>query len=556
MVVRVPDLQRLCLVLLICLVTFSAAGASAGTKDNVSLLAVVNEDSILTTDIEAGFNAVHSSMTTEDKETFDYRKLLNKTVNDRLIVQEAEALGMDEENSLSKLMGKRKREYAIAAFLRAKFVPEDSVTDSEVRDYFLANFGKKRLRTVSVSTKEEASQLLAKVRRGADMDSIAKAVSLDIYRYRGGLNPVTYALDLDPELAKPASSLKEKEVAGPFPLVKVFAFLRLEQSLPPDTSEISKVQPRIVATLKTEKRNRSWHAFLQDLRKDSPVFVDSSALAAISHTDNIALDSNFMKGSSKVVAVIARRDTITDFDLRQKVAHQRMAANTLGVDSLVRQTLDETITDIGLYHAAERAGFDKQPAVVKKLVNTRDSALVEMYLNETVVSKIKFSHQEFEAYYKTHLDDFRESQQLNLKQIMVGTRGAADSIVSLIGEGADFDFVAKKILKGQTNIEEKDKWTSMDVFPVAIQADLAKLPSGGITKPYATTDGWVIFKVKERRQGKIKPQADVEMQIRDVIFQNKFDALLDKTLTILKKNSHIVYFNDAIDRYFGKEQSK
>ena len=42
----------------------------------------------------------------------------------------------------------------------------------------------------------------------------------------------------------------------------------------------------------------------------------------------------------------------------------------------------------------------------------------------------------------------------------------------------------------------------------------------------------MIFKIKERRTGKIKTQADAEMQIRDIMFQKKFDEQLDKSLAL------------------------
>ena len=43
------------------------------------------------------------------------------------------------------------------------------------------------------------------------------------------------------------------------------------------------------------------------------------------------------------------------------------------------------------------------------------------------------------------------------------------------------------------------------------------------------------------------------MRIREVMFQRKFDKLLDKALGTLKANSHIEYRQDEIDKYFGSD---
>jgi parvulin-like peptidyl-prolyl isomerase len=548
---RLPLLATFVLTLL----AYANVLSQTTAKDKPTLLALVNGDSITTANIEMSFNSLHATMSTEEKATFDYRKLLNKLVNDRLLVQEAEALNMDQESSVTKLLAKRLEEYATARYIKTHFVPKDSVSDAEVTRFFLANFGKRQVRTVSVETKEKAAALMAKVRRGASMDSLAQAVSMDIHRYHGGLHPPVYEVTLDPELKTVAMNTKVKQLAGPFPFRKVYAFLRVEQVLPPDTSELPKVKSAIVTNLQTEKRNREWRVFLTDLRRQYPVVVDSSALVPILKTANVALDSTFMKGSGKIVATIAGQATITDNDLRQRIAHQRMAANTLGVDSLTRQTLDEAINDIVLARAARDAGSDKEPTVLRKLGSTRDSLLIELYLKETLVSKIKFSHQEFSDYYNSHLDDFRMPAEYNLKQVQVATKAGADSIVALVKDGADFNFVVKRALGSRSNVDEKDEWISTEAFPQSIQDDIARTPNGGITGPYQTGDGWIILKIKERRPGKIKDQSEAEMQIREIIFQKKFDEGLDGILGALKKSSKIVYLNDAINNYFGKGQT-
>ena len=108
--------------------------APGESKDKPTLLVTVNGDSILTTDFESQFGALHSTMSTQDKESFDSRKLLNKMVNDRLLVQEAETIGMGDEPTIVKLMAKRTREYAVAGFIKATFTPSDSVTADEIRN--------------------------------------------------------------------------------------------------------------------------------------------------------------------------------------------------------------------------------------------------------------------------------------------------------------------------------------------------------------------------------------------------------------------------------------
>jgi parvulin-like peptidyl-prolyl isomerase len=177
--------------------------------------------------------------------------------------------------------------------------------------------------------------------------------------------------------------------------------------------------------------------------------------------------------------------------------------------------------------------------------------LIEIYLRETVVPKIVFNHLEFDQYYRDHQEEFRESNEYILKQALFSRRELADSVVVLLEDGADFDFVVNKYIENKMNLIEKDQWVSSESFPQQIQNDLANLTIGKTSKAYPTTDGWLILKVKDRRSGKVKTQTDVEPQIREIMFQKKFDEQMDKVLATLKANSKIVLYNEAIDRYFG-----
>jgi parvulin-like peptidyl-prolyl isomerase len=532
----------------------SAATKSESGEGERQCLAVVNGDSIFTSDIDVIFARLHSSMSTLQKEDFDYHKLLNKLVNDRLIVHEAEAVGMADDSAFAALLAERQDDYTIKAYIGATFDPPDSVFDAEVLSYFHEFYIKKGLRTISVASSEEAQRLVNLIRRGADMDSIAKAVSVDIYRYQGGMHRAKYLADIEEELRRPLSELKDGEVTGPFSYRQVYALLRLEQTTPADTSELAKHRSYIVSIIKYRKQKRAWDQFIAGIRQAHHVRVDSTALATLVMAGRAGMDSTYLKGSDVIVAQVDDSIKITDSQLRRRVAHQLMAGGGLSSDSLAFRVLDEAINGAALGMAARLGGFDKTAPVAKKLAAFRDSALIEIYLRETVVSKIKFTHQEFDQYYRDHIQEFREPDEYNLKQVLFDTQEAADTIVALLADGADFDFVTGKYLSDKTKLIDKDQWISSGSFPAAIQEDLAKIAVGGTSNAYHTTDGWLVLKVKDRRPGKIKAESDVEMQIREVIFKRKFNDLMDETLATLRKNSTIVYDNAAIDRNLGESK--
>jgi EpsD family peptidyl-prolyl cis-trans isomerase len=551
---RLPKADRLFLVVAILFLSFSsvfAADPIKTTNTDKQLLALVNGDSIFSSDVEAVFAKMHASMSAQDKENFDYRKLLNKLVNDRLIIREAEAIGIAQDSTVTSFLTSRLRDYAVRAYIAANFVPNDSVSGAEILSYFRDNYRTKQLRTVSVPSKEEAARLFNLVRKGAAMDSIAQAVSADIYRYQGGLHRMKYWADIEPELRKPLVSMKDGDLVGPFPYRQVYAFMRLEKSLPADTAELGKYESYITSIFKLQKKSASWKLFMAGQRRDFRVTIDSVAVKQLVKQGGIRIDSAFMNGTDKPVAFVNDSVVVTDRQLRQKVAHEAMSAYDQQFDSLVNRVLDEQIDDAVLSRKSFQAEFDRQPSVTKKLAAARDSMLIEVYLRETVLSKIVFSHQEFDQYYNDHQEQFREPDEYVLKEALFSRKDLADSVATLLGEGADFDFIANKFIENPLDLIDKDQWVSLGSFPQQIQSDLANLTIGKTSKAYPTTDGWLVFKVKDRRPGKIQARSDVEMQIREIMFEKKFDEQMDKVLATLKANSKIVFFNEAIDRYLG-----
>jgi parvulin-like peptidyl-prolyl isomerase len=305
------------LLLLLSVQGLCAADSTAVKKDR-QLLAVVGTDSIYTSDVDAVFSKMHEAMSAQDKANFDYRKLLDKLINDRLIKREAEAVGIADDSTFKSILANRERDYAVRAFIAARFVPEDSLSHAEILSYFLANYYSKQVRTVSVATQQEAARLLNLVRKGASMDSIARAVSLDIYRYQGGLHRLKYVCDLEPELREQLANVKDGGFVGPFPNRQVFAFLRLEKTVPADTAELTKFETYIRSILQTQKKAASWKRFVTNLRRDYRFRIDSVAYRAILSSGRARLDSAFLHGTGTTVVWVNDSAAITDSQLRKR----------------------------------------------------------------------------------------------------------------------------------------------------------------------------------------------------------------------------------------------
>ncbi len=540
------NLIRHALILLAGLLVFTVAAASAQDA-----LVVVNGDSITTNDLDRLFAGIHSGMSHDKKMNFDYRKLVDRLVNDRLMLQEAEAIGLADDEAFVDFMADEKEKNIVRRFIKQNYRFDREVSDDAVADYFDKNYHKIQVRTISTPTRALADTLRELIESGAAMDSLAKLHSIDVHRYQGGAHSLKYYAEIENDVRAYLDDPKVGQLTGPVPYREAYILIRVEEIKPADREELPALSGYINGVLTTELRKTDWQEFVDSLIGTLDLTRNQALIDVMANSNTTVLDSSFMSGSETVVASLAGRENLTDADLRYRTAKIAMNAATAPPDSLVNAAFQEWLRDKALVLAGEAAGLADDPMIAKTLENTRDSALVEIYLKETIVSQIVFNREEFTAYYNDHQEEFREPGKFYLRRMIVSDALKADSAYQMLQDGGDFDYVMDRFITEDRRLVEKSEWVSMNAFPEEIRKELESLPVGAASKPYQTPDGSIIFKVLEKKEGRLKEQDEVEMQIREVMFQRQFNKLLDETLALLKEHSEITYNDEAIDRYLG-----
>ncbi len=518
------------------------------------VLAVVNGDSITTTDVDDIFSTIHDSMSNNSKMKFDYRKLVDKLVNDRLIIQEANAIGMADEDSFLKFMERERDKNVERCFAKNYYKFNKKVSDDEIKDYFDKKYFKVQIRTIATLSRSKADSLRQMIAAGAPMDSLAKTNSVDVHRYQGGAHSLMYYAEIENELRTHLPDPKEGQLIGPFPYHDAYVLMRVDQVTPADETELPSLQNYIRSVLKINKQKADWLAFVDSLEQQLGVTRNNERAKAIASDAEAVLDSTFLIGTNDVVATIGETGKLTDSELRLATARLAMNAANAPKDSLVTAAIDQWLQQQALLQSGVAAGLENDPKVVAALDKTRDSALVEIYLKETVVSQITFNRDEFTKYYNEHQDDFREPGKLQLRSIIIADKAGADSAYQLLKDGSDFDYVTDRFVTGDPRVMEKTDWTTLNAFPEEIRDNLDSLQIGASSRPFPTSDGWIIFRLLDKKQGRLKSLDEVELAIRQIMFQRQFNSLLDKALAVLKDHSEITYFDKAIDRYLGESR--
>jgi parvulin-like peptidyl-prolyl isomerase len=141
-----------------------------------------------------------------------------------------------------------------------------TVTPDEVREQYEKKYGPRlEAQQIVVADKEQASQLVAKIRDGADFSILAREHSIDAAsKGSGGKLPPQSA---DSELGRAMAGLKEGQVSDPVAIGENYHILKLNKRIGSEDKKLSDVEGEIRETLtndKIEALRGSWRAALKD----------------------------------------------------------------------------------------------------------------------------------------------------------------------------------------------------------------------------------------------------------------------------------------------------
>jgi parvulin-like peptidyl-prolyl isomerase len=277
-----------------------------------------------------------------------------------------------------------------------------------------------------------------------------------------------------------------------------------------------------------------------------------STLNSIRDDEAIVFMGDFLRAQPEPAMSLEAMPVLSGTELRREISHTAMIDGTAPFDSILDRSVAAKRQMILLRHHAEAGGFYNNEELLSQRQRRLEQALVEAYLQEMIVPRIVFNRQEFQSYYEENEDLFRGPDQVRMDMVVVDDKDSADEMSLRLSEGADFDFLRSQYLGDDADANGSVRWVSEGVFSGSIQEELRSLESGECSKPMDSRGRWLIVKLLGRRKGAARPLAEVEMQIREIMFQRKFTELLDEHIALLKERSEIRMNQEAIDEYFGQ----
>jgi len=179
----------------------------------------------------------------------------------------------------------------------------------------------------------------------------------------------------------------------------------------------------------------------------------------------------------------------------------------------------------------------------------REQLMKNSLINQKVGGKITVTPVEIDNYYRDHMGDFAQPEEIRLMNILIRpgedpekASAAAEEVLQKIKAGGDFAELAKAYSQGPNASEGglMDFAKKGDLLP-EVENVVFNLKEGEVSGIVRTEAGYYIFKVDRKEAAKALSLPEARREVEDAIFKEKARQKVKGWIEGLKKNAYIAF---------------
>jgi len=404
-------------------------------------VAKVGDDMIPLDDLTRALASSHQSGSGEAKAgRTDATAILNRLIDVRLIVQEARAMGVDEDPEVVK--GLRSIEERVGRdLLKERVLKDVKPSRAETTRFFQEAAREWQLQSILVLRETDAQQMAKQIKAGASYDAVAaKAVA---EKKATGNEPGAYVhwSKLVPQVL---AALQKTKVGKTTPPIKVPGGWTIVNVKAVRYPEDAKLRAEAEQRSLLEERKKVLKAYYDGLVKKY-VKIDEKLLRKIDYEAKKPGIAALAK-DTRVLARIEGKPPVTVGDLTSKLAEQQYH----GLDTATQQkklnknkgtTLDAILSVPVVVLETERLGIPKTAEYRLRVDSEFDALVFGTFIQKVVVPGVKVTVGDVRKYYEAHTADYTQPSFYRIEAIGFARQKDAEAAVAMLRSGTDFKWL-------------------------------------------------------------------------------------------------------------------
>jgi peptidyl-prolyl cis-trans isomerase C len=521
------------LLALCCLLVLGAGCASLQHKEDV--LAVVNGEPITVGDFKYSLTIAHRREDLSSAGTLNLSQFVQKLIDDRLIVQEARRMGMQDYPEVRQAIDAYVLRESVVRLHDEEIVKKVTVTDDEIKNYYKKNYEQFFLGLIEADSEEKARQIFEQLREGADFKELAQKYSTRPSQMDGGEVTLPRS-SLPPTIEKAISNLKVGELTNMVKVRSKYYIIKLINRKEAPDEGLEKVRGNIERALRKQKEKERSDEYLKYLRERLGVQVNDDIFSSInlaekSETEKLSQDERIL------VQINGATLTVRDFVSLAKSYPKRSK------DTILNDWIEQKLIDL----EALSRHYEKQKEFREMVDRYENQLLKNTFINRVIVPQIALSDEALKEYYLSHQGSFMKPASFKTQQITVKTMQDAEDILSDLKNGAEFSWLAKnRSIDSAASEGGNLGWLTKAEMPDPVRKIIETLKQGDISPIVKIDSFYRIIELLDRKEGELEEFAKVKRAVHRAAFEEQVNDILDSYISQLKKDSDIRVNNGEI----------
>ena len=551
----------------------AAAGEGAGTKKasegaRITLkvplssplfsqfpIALVNDDPVTVADLLQALGSVHEGRGDEKTKTeaTDYKEILDRLINARLVSQEAANIGLDQSPDVKDALEKNGRA-ALADLVRDDISKNVKADSSEVEARLKKMVEEWKIVSVLFEKEDDAKAMADAIKAGKPFGELAEKAVKDKKAKGGGEGEYMKPKELLPEIVSAASTLKVGAVS---PVIKLgsgknqgFVIIKLLDKRYPETPEARmQAEQAVLGKKKFEAINKykkelfSKYVTIKDRRVNGLDYDSPKANLEKLMTD------------TRVVAEIKDDAPVTVGDLTRALGEKfyhglKEAATTKKINEAKREALNLVIERRLVRSEALRRGLDKSEEYRTIMRNIDNTLLFGLFVKKVVAPDIKVQEEDLQAYFRDHKKEYTYPEMMKISVLTFGKKRDAGAALAKLKKGDDFNWVRANadglVSTDDEGMQLDGRVLATSSMPKEVRAAVAGAREGDFRLSPGPNGSYYVLSIQKIIPPRLQDFEEVKKEIQDKVLETKFNEALKDWISKLRAASEIkVYLSQT-----------
>lgn len=518
------------------------------------IVATVNNEPITLEEFTSALSQIHSPKVEEKKVgVIDYKGILDRLIDVKLIVMEARNIGLDELPEVKDAVDKYSKN-AFSGLLRREHVKDIQVDEEEADKLYKEAVREFKLKSVLFDKKDEAKKIEEEIKANGNFDDIVKRISAD--KTAKGKEEGYYfkGQELAPKIIEALSVMKIGSVSPVIEVTYGFVIFKLEDiRFPENPGAKEKAREQALEY----KRKNALEKY-KDSLIEKYVKIDEKALDSLNYESSKEELEKLLE-DNRIIAEIEGEQPITAGGLTEALVERyfhgvEVAIKGKKLNNKKRETLDNLLQKRVFIKEALKQGIDKSKAYKNLISEYENSVIFDKFINKVVASEIKLATEELKKYYNENINEYSSPEIIKIYSIVFEKRDDAEGALERLRKGADFKWLSANA-EGQVNkkIQEGLLKFEGNLLPTSdMPEEVKKAVSGaksGDFRLYASPEGYFYaLYIEDVFPSKPATFEEVRELVAKKIFDDKLKKSIEGWVDKLKKVYKVkIYATDFKD---------